>query len=187
MLNKFNHRTRRRFCTLVGTSALLGIATENLVSVARTSASTINTDAISILVDDHRLIEALMNQIAQTPASNPTRRTRLLQQLIDILTVHNFSEENVVYPAIKDIANLPNDATTLYQEQDLAKVQVFELNQLSTSDPDWGNRFTTFQNAVLSHVAQEENVDFPSLRTAAGPTKLAELTTQVIQLRSHWR
>ncbi|MBV9388083.1 MAG: hemerythrin domain-containing protein [Chroococcidiopsidaceae cyanobacterium CP_BM_ER_R8_30] len=185
MLSNFNHTTRRRFCTLLGTSALLGIATENLASVAQTNAPATDTDAISILVDDHRRIEALMNQIAQTPASDPTQRSQLLQQLIDLLTVHNFSEENLVYPAIRDIANLPGDATTLYQEQDQTKVLVFELNQLPKSDPDWGNLFTTFQNALLSHVAQEENVDFPRLRTAVGP-KLSVLTTQMLQLRSHW-
>lgn len=186
MLSNFNHTTRRRFCTILGGSALLGIATENLVSVAQTSPPAVNTDVIGILVDEHRRIEALMNQIAQTPASNPTQRTQLLQQLINLLTVHNFTEENLVYPAIRDIANLMSDATTLYQEQDQSKVLAFELNQLPKSDPDWSNLFATFQSALLSHVAQEENVDFPRLRTAVGP-KIAQLTTQALQLRSHWR
>ena len=186
MSSNFNHTTRRRFCTLLGSSALLGIATEGLVSVAQTSPPAANTDAISILVDDHRRIEALMNQIAQTPASNPTQRAQLLQQLINLLTVHNFTEENLIYPAIRDIANLPNDATMLYQQQDQSKVLVFELDQLpKNDDPDWSNRFATFESALLSHVAQEENVDFPRLRTAVGP-KLTELTTKVRQLRSHW-
>lgn len=84
-----------------------------------------------------------MKQISQTPASNPTQRAQLLQKLANLLTVHNSTEEDLVYPAIRDIADLPSDATTLYQQQDEAKIIVFELDQLSKSDPDWGNRFAT--------------------------------------------
>jgi len=188
MLNDSKHITRRRFVTVLGSTALLSIAAEGFLapSAAQTSAPATGRDAIDILLEDHRQIEALMNQIAQTSASYPTQRAQLLQQLADLLTVHNATEENLIYPAIRNIANLPSDATTLYQQQDQAKVFVFELDQLSKSDPDWGSRFSTLQNAVLAHVAQEENTDFPSLRRAAGP-QLVELTTKVLQLRSHWR
>ena len=73
----------------------------------------------------------------------------------------------------------------LYHQQDEAKVLVFGLDQLSKSDPHWSSRFAKLRSAVLAHIEQEENVDFPRLRKAAGP-KLAQLTVKVRQLRSHW-
>ncbi len=186
MSNNSYRMSRRQLVGLLGSSALLGIATERLLpAAAQTSAPATGGNAIDILLEDHRKIKALMNQIAQTSAGNPTQRAQLLQQLADLLTVHNSTEENLVYPAIRDIAARPNDAAMLYHQQDEAKIIVFELDQLSKSDPRWSSRFATLHSAVLAHVAQEENIDFPHLRTAAGP-KLAELTTKVRQLRSHW-
>lgn len=186
MANNFYHMSRRQLVGLLGSGAFLGIATQRLLpAAAQTSTPTAGGTAIDILVEDHRKIKALMNQISQTSAGNSTQRTQLLQQLADLLTVHNSTEENLVYPAIRDIAARPNDAATLYHQQDEAKVLVFELDQLSKSDPRWGSRFETLRSAVLAHVAQEENIDFPRLRTAAGP-RLTELTAKVRQLRSHW-
>jgi len=142
-------------------------------------------DAIDILLEDHRRIEALLNQISQTSANNPTQRTQLLQQLISLLTIHNATEEHLVYPAIYAIANLQTNARQLYQQQDQAKLLTFELDQLSKSDPNWDDRFNVFRKALLAHVSQEEKSDFPRLRQAAG-NKLTAITAKVRQLRSQF-
>ena len=186
MLKVSNFMKRRYLVTVLGSGAILGVMTKGFKSVAQTTSEpSASGDAIDILLADHRNIEALMDQIAQTTDSDVTAREQLLQQLADLFTLHNSTEENIIYPAIRDIADLPIDTVKLYYEQDEAKIMVFELDQLPKNDPQWGNRFKKLRTAVLAHVAQEENIDFPRLRTAAGP-KLAELTTKVLQLRSHW-
>jgi hypothetical protein len=90
-----------------------------------------------------------------------------------------------IYPAIRDIATLPNDANTLYMQQDQAKVLAFELDRLAKDNTNWDRRFATFRNAVLAHVSQEEKTDFPRLRQAAG-ANMTTLTAKVQQLRSAW-
>ena len=150
-----------------------------------TSPSARGGDAIDILLADHRQIESYLNQISQTPATNPTQRAQLLQQLATLLTIHNATEENYIYPAIRDVARRPNDSATLYQQQDQAKVIMFELDQLAKNSPNWDSRFAALRTALMAHVAQEERTEFPQLRQAAGP-KMTALTTKVRQLRSQF-
>ena len=191
MSNDSNHMTRRRLVAVFGSSAVFSVAMKRLLPAAAQQKTTAPSptpatpsDAIATLIQDHRAITTLMTQIAQT--SNPTQRTQLLQQLANLLTLHNSSEENLIYPAIRDIANEQSDAQTLYQQQDTAKVLLFELDQLSKSDPNWGTRFATFRSGVLAHISQEETRDFPRLRQIAGTTKLNQITAEFNQLRSHW-
>jgi hemerythrin superfamily protein len=184
ILRNFRSVARRKFLTFLGGSVLFGVAVKNFV-IPSASAQTPNGDAIDILIQDHRTIADLLLQIAQTPASNPTQRTQLLQQLANLLTVHNASEENFIYPAIRNIAGLPRDASLLFQQQDNSKIILFSLNQVPPDSPQWDRLLATLTNALVNHVSQEENVDFPRLRQTAGPL-LPVLTAQVVQLRSRF-
>lgn len=131
--------TRRQLTTLFS-GALLGIVAEHApagaqapvpaISAMEASPAAASGNAIDILIQDHRRIGALMTQIAATSAGDALQRAALLQRLADLLTIHNASEENLVYPAIRDLANRPQDAATLYHQQDEAKVLVFELDQM---------------------------------------------------------
>ena len=100
MSNNFFRMSRRQLVALVGSSALLGIATRLLPTAAQTTAPAASDTAIDVLLEDHQKIKALMNQIAQTSDGNPSQRTHLLQQLAELFTVHNSTEENLIYPAI---------------------------------------------------------------------------------------
>ena len=122
MLKVSNLMKRRHLVAVLGGSALIGIVTKSLKSVAQTTSeptvsgntTTVNGDVIDILLDDHRKIKALMDQILQTTDSDAAEREQLLQQLADLFTLHNSTEENLIYPAVRDIANLPIDTVELY-------------------------------------------------------------------------
>ena len=62
-------------------------------------------DAVEILVNDHRVIKQLLTEL---PDATGQARADLLQRLKAILTIHNATEENFVYPAIHEIAGRPS-------------------------------------------------------------------------------
>jgi hemerythrin superfamily protein len=140
---------------------------------------TVGNDAIEILEHDHRSAEALLADLTQGPESG---REAALEKLKLALTIHNATEENLVYPAIHDLAGRPMHAGHLYREQDHAKVVLWELSMLSPSDPQFQLKANKFRDALMEHIRDEEEREFPKLREAA-PDKMAKLTADVREFR----
>ena len=85
-------------------------------------------DAVEILMNDHRLIEGLLERL--TSAVDNAERKSTLEELKAALTIHNATEENLVYPAIERIARKKAEAQHLYHETAEADVVVFELDSM---------------------------------------------------------
>jgi hemerythrin superfamily protein len=144
------------------------------------SAPVVGNDAVEILENDHRRIKALLSELAEGDEAN---RAATLDELKALLTIHNASEENLVYPAIRVIGRHPGQSDTLYHQQDEAKVAVWELDMLSEDGRDFEARAKKLQSAVLAHIKKEEEHEFPHLREAAGEEALQELTGALRELR----
>ena len=86
------------------------------------------SDAVEILMNDHRLIEGLLERL--TSAVDNAERKSALEELKAVLTIHNATEENLVYPAIERIARKRAEAQHLYHETAEADVVVFELDSM---------------------------------------------------------
>jgi len=137
-------------------------------------------DALDLLIDEHRQIKDLLHKLQNANED----RAAVLEQLKGILVVHCASEENVVYPAIRDLADRPMHATTLYHEQDDAQVAVWELAQLTTDDEKFTDKAAKLRDAIYAHIEQEEDHEFPSLRTDAPPEALSNLTADMRKFRA---
>ena len=140
-------------------------------------------DALQILENDHRAVKGLLMAL---PRAESAERARLLEELKSALTIHNATEENIVYPAIHDIAQRPMHAGRLYHQQDEAKVLVWELSQLDPSDAQFTKKAERLRDAVLAHVEDEETSEFPQLREVAGD-KLSSVTQAVRDFRRSLR
>ena len=140
---------------------------------------TVGNDAIEILENDHDTIEMLLNELVD---GSEAQRAGALEQLKTLLTVHNATEENLIYPAIHEIAARPMHAGKLYHEQDDAKVVVWKLSMLEPGSEDFRATAVNLREAVLKHVRLEEEHEFPHLRDAAAE-KMTTLTTEVRRFR----
>jgi hypothetical protein len=70
-------------------------------------------DAVEILENDHQVIKGLLNQLVS--ASSPQRKS-VIEQLVGVLTIHNATEENLVYPALNKVAGSKLESQHLYHE-----------------------------------------------------------------------
>ena len=84
-------------------------------------------DAVEILENDHEVIKELLDQL--TSATN-SKRADVLELLKGVLTIHNATEENLVYPAINKVAGSKLESQHLYHETAEADVLFFELDGL---------------------------------------------------------
>ena len=141
-------------------------------------------DAIEILTNDHQTIKSLLSALTQ--ATQPDRRKETLEQLKGALTIHNATEENLLYPALQVVAGKKSESQKLYHETAEADVLVFELDTMLKEGDDSGFSKTAekLQSAVLEHIDDEESSAFPHLQKNAEPEQAQMLTQSVREFRS---
>jgi len=138
-------------------------------------------DAVAILMNDHQRIKSLFDDLLDGDGST---RPEIIERLTPLLVVHNATEENVVYPAIHSIAQRPHHAKGLYHQQDEAAIAFFDLGMLEPGDPEFVRKAVELRDALLAHVREEEESEFPHLRESITPEGMAKLTADVREFRS---
>jgi hemerythrin superfamily protein len=150
----------------------------------RGSTDGMTGDAIDVLLRDHTRIKALLEELTGSPATEQQAQT--LDELKQLLTIHNATEENFVYPAIAKIAGHKHESEHLYHETAEADMAVFELDiALKTGDIDgFAENAKKLQAAILEHIDDEEQKAFPQLRERAQPEQAQMLAKSVSLFRS---
>jgi hemerythrin superfamily protein len=143
-------------------------------------------DAVEILENDHEVIKELLDQL--TSATN-SKRADVLELLKGVLTIHNATEENLVYPAINKVAGSKLESQHLYHETAEADVLFFELDSLlkEGNDDEFARKAVKFRDAVLHHIDEEENKAFPRLEENGDPQNAASLTESMREFRKSLR
>ncbi len=144
---------------------------------------TVGNDAIAILVNDHQRIKQLLRQLTDGPEA---QRSETLETLKETLTVHNATEENLVYPAIREIAGRKMHANELYHETAEADVALWQLSMMSPQDGTFTSTATKARDAIEKHISSEEDSEFPHLRDSADPAQQQKLTSEVKKFRDRF-
>jgi hemerythrin superfamily protein len=152
-----------------------------------TQISTRGSDAVEILIEDHRTIKSLLEQLAN--GGDGTARKTTFEQLKGLLTVHNATEENLLYPALAQVAGKKTESQKLYHETAEADMLVFELDtMLKTGDTGgFDAKMKKLQAAILEHIDDEEEKAFPHLQDKSEPDESRLLTDSVREFRSSFR
>ena len=99
-----------------------------------------------------------------TDNSETFKRTMLLGKLAHALDRHAYSEEHVIYPALRE-SNSIADAETLETEHGEVKEFLFRLKHMDADAPPWLETVREFRAAVEAHARMEEDDVFPRLRS----------------------
>lgn len=125
------------------------------------------TDAIALLTADHKEVKALFKQydeLAETDEGDADRQA-LADQICQMLTVHATLEEELFYPAAREVLG---DDEDLVDEADIEHASVKELiAQIEGSSPDddhFDARVKVLGEYVEHHVKEEEGEMFPKVK-----------------------
>ncbi len=146
------------------------------------SLPTRGNDAVEILVNDHQTIKSLLSALT---SDSFQQQQATLESLKAALTIHNATEENLVYPALREVAGKKSESQHLYQETAEADVLVFQLDtMIKTGNIDeFQTTAKKLQKAVLEHIEDEEQKAFPALQQRADGSQARMLTDAVRQFR----
>ena len=129
-------------------------------------------DAITLLENDHRRLQDLLQQGEATTERATQRRRTLLATITAELNLHELIEEKLLYPALKKYPEARDIVLEGFQEHHVADLIVTELQDVATDDEQWGAKFKVLKENIDHHIEEEEG---PMFRTARGVMSREEL------------
>ncbi|MEV4812404.1 hemerythrin domain-containing protein [Micromonospora avicenniae] len=144
-----------------------------------------STDAIVLLKEDHKEIRRLFKAFQDAEEGPASRRSKLVGQIIEALTVHTYLENEVMYPEIRRLVpDVEDDILESYEEHHVADVLCAELFAMDAEDEHFNAKTTVLIENVLHHVEEEEQEWFPKVRDALGRKELQEIGARMVEMRA---
>ena len=143
-----------------------------------------SSDAIVILKNDHKEIRKLFSDFEKLGDDAHKRKGQLVSKMIELLTVHTYLENEVMYPRVRELLPaLEDDVLESYEEHHVADVLVVELSAMKPTHERFAAKTTVLIENVEHHVEEEEQEWFPKVREALGRNQLQEIGERMIALR----
>jgi hemerythrin superfamily protein len=144
----------------------------------------VSTDAIVLLKADHKEVRRLFKEFQQAGEDEKARKGKLVEQILEALTVHTYLENEVMYPEVRKLLPaLEDDILESYEEHHVADVLCAELAALSPQDERFDAKTTVLIESVSHHIEEEEQDWFPKVREGLGRKQLQELGARMMELR----
>ena len=159
----------------------------NTTDGARKSAKAPETDAIDLLMQDHKEVKAMFGAFKKLKKneSGDEDKAELVQQICTALTIHATVEEEIFYPAVRagiDDEDLMDEADV---EHAGAKELIAQLESASPGDDHYDAKVTVLGEMIDHHVKEEEGEMFPKAKKAIDTKAVgAELAARKEELAS---
>jgi iron-sulfur cluster repair protein YtfE (RIC family) len=144
-----------------------------------------STDAIVLLKDDHKEIRKAFRAFEKAGDDAFVTKGRLVDRIIELLTVHTYLENEVMYPRVRDLLPaLEDDVLESYEEHHVADVLVLELSTMKPDDERFTAKTTVLIENVEHHMDEEEQDWFPKVREGLGRKQLQEIGAEMAAKRA---
>src|SRR3954465_15330663 len=130
-------------------------------------------DAITLLKNDHKTVEKLFKQFENAGDRATTTKRNLVEKIIEELAIHAAIEEQVFYPACRELVPESEDMVLeSLEEHHIVKWTLSELEGLDPQDERFEAKVTVLMESVRYHVEEEESDLFPDIRKGLGRKQL---------------
>jgi len=133
------------------------MATAQTESKRKTGRTKAAPDAIKLLKNDHREVEGWFEDFENT--SSAAKKQKLAKQICLALTVHAQIEEEIFYPACREVGIDDDMMDEADVEHDGAKKLIAEIEAGKPGDDHWDAKVTVLGEMIKHHVKEEEQRD----------------------------
>jgi len=132
-------------------------------------------DAIVLLREDHKKVQHLFKRFESLGPNASKAKKDIVDTLIEELSIHTGIEEQIFYPAAREV--LEDDSMVLedLEEHHIVKWTLLELAGTQPQDERFDAKVKVLINLVRNHIREEEDELFPELREALGRKRLQEI------------
>ncbi|AWK72854.1 hemerythrin [Rhodococcus oxybenzonivorans] len=143
-----------------------------------------STDAIVLLRNDHKAIRKLFREFRSAGPDAEAAKGRIVDQIIEALTVHTYLENECMYPEVRKLApDLEDDILESFEEHHVADVLVTELAAMKPDSERFDAKATVLIENVEHHIEEEEQEWFPKVREELGRKQLQEMGARLLELK----
>lgn len=144
-----------------------------------------SSDAIVLLKADHKEIRGLFRQFQAAGRKATKKKADVVRQMIELLTVHTFIENEVMYPEVRKLLpELEDEVLESYEEHHVADLLCVELAGMPADAERFDAKTTVLIENVTHHIVEEEQDWFPKVRAGLGRKQLQELGAKLEQARA---
>ncbi len=139
-----------------------------------------STDAIVLLKNDHKEILKTFKDFESLGDQAHKRKGQLVDKIIDLLTVHTYLENEVMYPRVRELLpDLEDDVLESYEEHHVADMLVMELAALKPEAERFTAKTMVLIENVRHHIEEEETEWFPQVREGLSRKVLQEIGAEM--------
>jgi hemerythrin-like domain-containing protein len=143
-----------------------------------------STDAIVLLKEDHQEVKKLFREFERAGDDATVRKGDLVKKMIELLTVHTYIENEIMYPEVRKLVpDVEDDILESYEEHHVADVLCMELFVMKPDNGRFDAKTTVLIENVEHHIKEEEEEWFPKVREALGRNQLAELGERMLEAK----
>jgi hemerythrin superfamily protein len=143
-----------------------------------------STDAIVLLKNDHKEIRRLFKDFEKAGDNATVEKGRIVKKIVEILTVHTYIENEVMYPRVRELLpDLEDDVLESYEEHHVADVLVMELSGMKPDAERFDAKTTVLIENVRHHIEEEEEDWFPKVREGLNRKVLQEIGAEMEKAR----
>ena len=150
-------------------------------------AASSQPDALEFLKSQHREVEDLFSQFEKLGEDGANEEKEpIVRMACEKLTVHASIEEEIFYPAAREIEDAESLLNEAEVEHNTAKDLIATLDSMDASDPMFSATFTVLSEYIKHHVKEEEGELFPKVKKSDLDLDALgqELATQADELMS---
>ena len=135
-------------------------------------------NAIELLMQDHKLVKKLLEELSTTTERAVKKRAELLQRIEHELQIHTALEEDILYPAIKQ-AGGKEEAKMYYEAKEehrtVDSLVLPDLLHTETGTVAFAGRVKVMKELLEHHIEEEEGELFPTAKKLLGKDVLEQL------------
>lgn len=140
-------------------------------------------DALTLIINDHRIVDQLFTEYES--ASDSDVKLRLVAKMIEELTVHAWVEERELYPVIeRKLDNGEELSQHAVQEHNEAREVLADLERTKVSDKAFDEKVRELIDDVRHHVEEEESDLLPALGDKLNKSDMQDLAMRIKQAKS---
>ena len=162
---------------ILGGAIAGGAVLASLAPMLRRRAMTVS----NILKKDHRIVSGMIMTLEMTPRFNGMVRRSLFNQIRQQLLVHTQAEEEIFYPAVR---NLNFGYVDQYVNESYREHQNIKdlLNQMMNIDPmrdEFDGKIADLRRTIQHHVEEEEGRILPMVERHMSRDQLEQLGQRI--------
>lgn len=143
-----------------------------------------STDAITLLKADHKELRKLFREFQAAGANATKQKGDLVAKMIELLTVHTYIENEVMYPEVRRLMpEIEDDILESFEEHHVADLLCAELYVMKPDADRFDAKATVLIESVSHHMAEEEGDWFPKVRAGLGRKELADMGARMLEAK----